>query len=259
MSRRININRVTLLLSKSLLYISLPVSLMAMDPANPPGPDPYVQTYDALTGDYNNIDQDTNILLGDYNDELLNSLQSMYDGARQAYLWARHHNRLAQIDSNKSRLISDRIISISGRIATFAANSQAREQAGQPIAGDQNILNALNQANNIRQQAQDAINRARVAANRSQTAMQNANNRRNAIRQRINQLNLPILGIGYTAANIQNFNQDLTNIPTRFRQTNQFAREARDYAAQVHVEVANLDQLMQDIRQEGNNIGIALP
>ncbi len=171
MSRKININRAKLLLSKSLLYSFLLVSLMAMDPANPPGPDPYVQTYNVLTADYNNIDQDTNILLGDYNHELLNSFQSMYDGAYQAYRWARHHNRLAQVNVNKSNLISDRIASIAGRIATFSANAQARAQAGQAIHGDQNILNSLNQANNIRQQAQDAVNRARVAANRSQTAM----------------------------------------------------------------------------------------
>lgn len=256
---KINVNRLRLLLSKSLFYIFIPLSLMAMDPANPPGPDPYVQTYDQYTADYNNIDQGTNTLLGDYNNELLNSFQAMYNGALNAYYWARHHNRLAQVNVNKSNLISNRIISISGRIATFAANAQARAQAGQAIPGDQNILNALNQANNIRQQAQDAVNRARFAANGSRTAMQNANNRRNVILQRVNQMNQPILGIGYTAADIQNCNQDLTNIPTSFRQANQFAREARDYAEQVHGEVANLDQLMQDIRQEGNNIGIALP
>lgn len=259
MSLKVNVNRLRLLLSKSLFYIFIPLSLMAMNPANPPGPDPYVQMYNQYTADYNGIDQGTNILLGDYNDGLLDSFQAMYNGAHQAYSWAWHHNRLAQVNVNKSNLISDRIISIAGRIATFAANAQARAQAGQAIPGDQNILNALNQANNIRQQAQDAVNRARIAANRSQTVMQNANNRRNQILQRINQLNLPILHIGYTAADIQNCNQDLTNIPTSFRQANQFAREARDYAAQVHVEVANLDQLMQDIRQEGNNIGIALP
>lgn len=259
MSREFNVNRLRLLLSKSLFYIFIPLSLMAMDPANPPGPDLYLPTYNQYTADYNNIDQGTNLLLGDYNNDLLESFQSMYNGARQAYLWARHHNRLAQIDANKSRLISDRVISISGRIATFAANAQARQQAGQPIAGDQNILNVLNQSDNIRQQAQDAVNRARRAANRSQTAMHNANNRRNRILQRINQLNPPILNIGYTTADIQNCNQDLTNIPTNFRQANQFAREARDYAREAHIEVANLDQIMQNIRQEGNNIGIALP
>lgn len=40
-----------------------------------------VQTYNGLTADYNTINQDTNILLGDYNHELLNSFQFMYDDA----------------------------------------------------------------------------------------------------------------------------------------------------------------------------------
>lgn len=259
MSREINVNRLRLLLSKSLFYIFIPLSLVAMDPTNPPGPDPYVQMYDRYTANYNNIDQGANLLLDNYNNELLNSFQSMYDGALQAYLWAQHHNRFAQIDSNKSRLISDRIISISGRITTFAANAQAREQAGQPIAGDQNILNALNQSNNIIQQSQNAVNQSGRAANRSQTAMRNAKDRRNQILQIINQMNPQILNIGYTVADIQIYNQYLTNITTNFRQANRFAREAIDYAIAAHIEVARLDQLMQDIRQEGNNIGIALP
>lgn len=260
MSYNINIKRLTSLLSKYLLYIFIPVSLMGMfQPGNPPGPDLYLQTRNALTGDYNNGNANTNQFLIDYNAQLLDSINSMRNGAQQAFFWAHHQSELAEIDASRARLIYDRIASIAGSIDRFASNAKSRAQAvlanvpgAVALLGDQDILNALNAANNI-------IHQAQAASNQAQVARQNANARHNAVLQIVNQINQPILGIGYVMQDIQNYRALLANVLTEFNHANRFACTARDYAVQVHNQVNLLNQLIQNIGQEGININLQLP
>jgi len=226
----------------------------------------YLQTRNALTGDYNNTNGNTNQFLNNYNNELLNSFNFMLNGSQQAFVWANHHSALAEIDASRARLIYDRIASISGAIDRFAPNAKSREQAvlanvpgAVALPGDQNILNALNQARAIDQQAQGALNQAQAASNQAQVATQNANARHNAILQIANQMNHPIFGIGYVMQDIQNYRALLANTLTEFNHANRFACVARDSAIQVHDQVNLLNQLIQNIGQQGININIQLP
>lgn len=263
-----NIKRLTLLLSKSLLFVFMLFPLVGMfNPANPPGPDLYIQTRNRLIVDYNNTNGNTNQRLHNYNIELLNFFNFMRDGAQQAFLWAQHHRLLAKIDASRARLIHDRISSIAGAINRFAANAKSRAEAVQAnvpgavaLPDDQNILNALNTVNNIiMPQAQDAVGQVQHADNQAQISEQNANARHNAIVQIINQMNQPILGVGYVMQDIQNYRTLLANVLTEFNQANRFACTARDYAVQVHNQVNLLNQLIQNIGQEGININLQLP
>ncbi|TSJ80941.1 MAG: hypothetical protein NMK33_00090 [Candidatus Cardinium sp.] len=263
-----NIKSLTLFFSKFLFYIFIPISLMGMlNPADPPGPDLYNQTYDTLTLRYNALNGATNQGLNGYNIELRNSFMAMRDCVNQTYDWAHHHGQLAEIDFDKAKLLYDRVVSILGRIATFAASAQTRVAAVQSnvqgaavLPGDQPILDALNQANNIRQQAKNALDQAQAAANRAQAAVRNARNRRDAARRTVRQLNQQIFNnVNYTGANVTNCNTMFTNVKNNITDANGFARTAKDAAIEIRNEVNNLDQYMVNIRLQGTNINIQLP
>lgn len=233
---------------------------MATGPSDGPRPDPYTQTYNVLTKDYDSASEKTTPMLNEYSGALQECVQVMLNGAEQAYAWAKHHGRLAQIEAIKARLISDRIFNIAARCHMFAANAMAREHVDQVMPGDQNILSTSEQVEKIRQQTEDAVDRAKDASDRARTAVESAETRRDNIQRRLDQMTMPILDSDYTVVDIQKFNKDgLTKTPTDLRQANQFARDARDYAAVAHVEVQQLDQLMEEIRREGSNIGVTLP
>ncbi|AXI24027.1 hypothetical protein CE557_191 [Cardinium endosymbiont of Sogatella furcifera] len=263
MSHRINMQRLTLLLSKSLFYIFIPVSLMAMHADDPPGPDPYNPRYNILTQDYNAANLGTDQILNDYNDGLLAAINSIANGAERAHNWADHHHGLAQIDLDKALLIFDRVNGLAGAIDRFAIAAKARIRAGQAQPNDQNILDASNQARNIRQQAEAAVDRAQAAAGQAENAMQAANNSHQHILQIINGMNEPILNIDYNMNDVQGYyaqNNGIRGALADFNQANRSACTARDSAIQVHNGVNNLDQLMLNIVQQCNNIGIrALP
>lgn len=266
MSRSINIKSLALLLSRYLFYGIIPISLMGMMAGGGPPGDPYIQAYNALTARYAATNQNTNQFLNNYSNSLLLTMTAMRDGANEASIWAQHQATLAEIDFDTVDIIRQRIAIILGHIAQHATGAQGRAAAVQANApgaallpGDQNILNVLDQANTISQQAGSALDRSEGAVNQAQGFIQNINNRLNAIQQRINQMNQPILGINYTNNDIIAYNQNLTSTKNDSNYINMRAFYVKERALTAHNELNNIRQFMQNIVQLGTNLGIQLP
>ncbi|WP_419241460.1 hypothetical protein [Cardinium endosymbiont of Nabis limbatus] len=245
---------------KFLFYIIIPVSLMGM--MNPP--DPYVQARDALIADYNGLQGNNNLLLANYNRELLNSFNSMRNGANDAAIWANNQPALAETDSRIARTIYDRIVVMFGYIAQHAQNAQARAAAVranvQGVAAlpiDQAILGDLNLASGVRRRAEESFNNAEGESNRAQNSAQEANARHANIQPIINRMNPPILGMHYTREHIANYRANHANILTEFNQANISAFEAKTHANNVHNQVNLLNTLIQNMIIIGNRRGIA--
>lgn len=169
---------------------------------------------------------------------------------------------------NTLDIVRQRIAIILGYIGRHAKDAQGRSAAVQAnvpgaalLPGDQNILNALDQANVIDGQAQDALNQAQADVNQIQNFIQDINNRLNAIQQRINQMNqpIPIFGINYTNADVLAYNQALTAIKNDSNHINQRAFSAKESTLRVHNSLNGIRQLMHDIVLLGTNLGIQLP
>lgn len=269
MSSSLNIKRLTLALSKHLFYVIIPVSLMGMMAGGGPPGDPYIQAYNTLTGRYAATNQNTNQLLNNYNNQLLGAMIAIRDGAIHASLWAQNQVALAEVDFNTIDIIRQRITIMLGYIGRHARDAQGRSAAVQAnvpgavlLPGDQNILNVLDQANFVDEQAQNALDLAIDAFNRAQGAMQDANNRQAHIHQIINGMNQPILNINYNMNNIQDYyaqNNGIRGALTDFNQANRSSCTAKDYAIEVHNQLNNIRPLIQNIYQLGNNLGIQMP
>lgn len=270
MIHKINSRSFTLLLSKYLFYIFIPASLMGMVPGGGGGGnDPYIQARNTFIVNYNNTNQNTNINLNNYNNRLLQALTAISNGAQTASFWADGQAVLAQIDLSRACIIYDRIVIIFGYIAQHATGAQGRAAAIQANvpgavaqANDQNILNALGAANNIKEQAEADLHEAEDVANQAQVSRQDANASHAKIIQIINGMNQPILSINYTMNDVQDYyaqNNGIRGALADFNQANRSACTVRNSAVQVHNAVNNLDQFIQNIGIIGNNLGIALP
>ena len=268
MSRSINIKRLTSLLPTYLFYVIVPISLMGMMPGGGPPGDPYIQTYNTLTARYVATNQNTNQLLNNYNDQLRNSMIAMRDSAQDALLWAQHQFALAQIDFNTVEIIRRRIAIMFSHIGQHATDAQGREAAvlnNVPgvalLQGDQDILDAFEEARAIDERAQLSLNEAQIAVDEIQNNVINGNNginnRLNIIQQRI--MNLPILGINYTNADVLAYNQALTAIKNASNHINQRTFPATLSALTAHNSLNDIRQSMNDIVLLGNNLGIQLP
>lgn len=265
-------NRLRSILSKYLLYFSMPFLLMGM--MRPGEENIYPQIYRHYKRSYDRINRRSIGELNNYNEQLSDTLRSILDGSNQVNLWAQHHASLAKSDLNRAVAIYNRILRIRNLIRTMVSPEELRNRENIHNQ-DQRLVHGLNENERNMLISYDESERILGLAEviiydirqYNDKIIKNTGGIRGparsgsirALRVEENITNDINLNINYVTRHITAYNRSITNSIEHFTKQNSLACKVKNNTVNLHNQVIEIYRLIPQIREQYNNIDLLMP